>query len=237
MSDSSADELRLRVTEAQMRRALGPRDQASLASEPRPPSAPGGRAHAHRRHFVRDGEVPVSVVHHDDGGGTNKLDAARQALREQIAAREQVEQLLQEARATIQTLETELEHERIAREERVTRIERQLEEGRAARLQVEQERDEAIASCREAENRLREMMAVQEAQKPARQEGWRNHRPLGCRGVAGERGRFPWLAERHADQQPNEDRQNTRAPRVRLVPLNCDACMWTHRPGEVVLHR
>jgi len=45
---------------------------------------------------------------HDDGVGTNKLDAIRQALCEQIASREQAEQLLQEARATIQALQTKL---------------------------------------------------------------------------------------------------------------------------------
>jgi hypothetical protein len=103
-----------------------------------------------------------------------KLNAARQALSEQIAAREQVEQLLQEARATIQALETKLAHERIATEETVRRLgdERQvvarlLEEERGARQQAEQERDQAVAIRQEAEERLREVMAVQEAQKPS----------------------------------------------------------------------
>src|SRR5271165_3919775 len=100
MSDPSTDELRLRATEAQMRRALGLRDQPSSAPEPgSPPATTGTAAHPHRRRFVRDGEVPVSVVHHDDGARTNKLDAARQALREQMAAREQAERLLEEARS------------------------------------------------------------------------------------------------------------------------------------------
>lgn len=69
--------------------------------------------HPYRRRFARDGDVPVTVVHvhvhdHDDGAGINGIDAARQALREQVAAREQAEPLLQEARTTIQTLETKL---------------------------------------------------------------------------------------------------------------------------------
>jgi hypothetical protein len=153
MSDPPTDELRLRATEAQMRCALGLRDQPSSAPKPRsPPATTGTAAHPHRRRFVRDGEVPVSVVHHDDWAGTSKLDAARQALRVQMAAREQAERLLEEARVTIQALETQMAHERIANEEAVRQaederqaIEHQLAKERAARQQAEQERDEAIA--------------------------------------------------------------------------------------------
>jgi hypothetical protein len=88
MSDSSIDELRLRATEEQMRRALGLRENSSSAPQNAPPATPPGSPHSYRRRFVRDGEVPVTVVHrdHDDGAGINRIDAARQALREQVAA-------------------------------------------------------------------------------------------------------------------------------------------------------
>ena len=68
------------------------------------------------------------MVHrdHDAGAGINRIDAARQALREQVAAREQVDHLLHEARATIRTLETKLAHERIGRDEALRRLEDQL---------------------------------------------------------------------------------------------------------------
>jgi hypothetical protein len=129
--------------------------------------------HTRRRQFVRDGEVPVTVIHSDDQGGTNKLEAARQTLREQIAAREQAEQQLAEAQATIQALETQLAHERIAKEEALRRadIQRQevvsqLNEERAARQRAEQERDKAIADGQEAEDRVRAFMAAQEAHVP-----------------------------------------------------------------------
>jgi chromosome segregation ATPase len=127
--------------------------------------------HTHRRQFVRDGEVPVTVVHHDEAGGTNKLEAVRQTLREQSAAREQAQQQLAEARATIQALETQLAHERIAKEETLRRaevqrqeLEGQLEEERATRQQAEQERDKAIVDRREAEEQLRAMVATQTSQ-------------------------------------------------------------------------
>jgi hypothetical protein len=48
------------------------------------------------------------VVHHDDASGTNKLDAARQELQEQIVAREQMKRSLEEARVMIPMLEAQL---------------------------------------------------------------------------------------------------------------------------------
>src|ERR1700693_5133927 len=120
MSEISADELRLRATEVQMRRALGLQN-TSTTSATIVPSGLSSGTHPQRRRFVRDGEVPVTLIHRDpdEGVGTNKLDAARQALLEEIAAREHAEQLLQEARATIQDLQTKLAHERLAKEEAV----------------------------------------------------------------------------------------------------------------------
>ena len=114
----------------------------------------------------------------DDGANTNKLDATRQALREQIEAREHAEHLLQEAQATIHDLQTNLAHERLARDEAIQRAdgEKQLVEQalqraqdelaieRDCRQKAEQERDGAIAARQEAEERLREVLAPQDAQ-------------------------------------------------------------------------
>ena len=135
-------------------------------------TASPGASSPQRRRFVRDGEVPVSVIHRDqdDGASTNKLDATRQALREQIEAREQAEHLLQEAQATIRDLQTKLAHERLARDEAIQRVdsEKQVVEQalqrvqdelaieRACRQKAEQERDDAIAARQEAEERLRD---------------------------------------------------------------------------------
>jgi hypothetical protein len=158
MSDSSTDELRLRATEAQMRRALGLREGSASPPQNAPPATPAGAPHPYRRRFVRDGEVPVTLVHreHDDGAGINRIDAARQALREQVAAREQAEHLLQEARTTIQTLETKLAHERIGRDEALRRLEDELAAERTTRQQAEEDRDKAITARQDAEERLRE---------------------------------------------------------------------------------
>jgi hypothetical protein len=159
MSDPPTDELRLRVEEEQMRRALGLREGSSSAPQNVPPAAPPGAARPHRHRFVRDGEVPVTLVHHDhdDGSGINKIAAARQALHDQVAARERAEHLLQEARTTIQTLETKLAHERIGRDEALRCLADELAVERTARQQAEQDRDIALAARLDAEERLREV--------------------------------------------------------------------------------
>jgi chromosome segregation ATPase len=125
--------------------------------------------------------VPVSVIRRDqdDGANTNKLDVTRQALRDQIEARERAEHLLQEAQATIRDLQTKLAHERLAREEAIQRVvsERQVVERalqtvqeelaveRASRQKAGQERDNAIAHRQEAEERIQEMLATLDALK------------------------------------------------------------------------
>ena len=159
MSDPPTDELRLRVAEEQMRRALGLRENLSSVPQSAPPAAPARPAPPHRRRFVRDGEVPVTLVHHDhdDGAGINKITATRQALHEQVAARERAEHLLQEARATIQTLETKLAHERIGKDEALRRLADELAAERTARQRADQDRDIAIAARQDVEERLREV--------------------------------------------------------------------------------
>ena len=181
MTDSLSDDERLRATEAQMRRALGLHNTSQTQAIPLPATPSASASHPQRRRFVRDGEVPVSVIHRDQGdaSGTNALEAARQALREQVAAREHAEHLLQEAQATIHDLQTKLAHERLARDEAIQRadsekqvveqalqsVREELAAERAGRQKAEQERDEAIAARQEAEERMREVLAAKDARK------------------------------------------------------------------------
>ena len=164
-----------------MRRALGLHNTTPMQAATIPPTTSPGASSPQRRRFVRDGEVPVSLLHRDrDGGaGTNKLDATRPALREQVEARERAEHLLQEAEATVRDLQTKLAHERIAHEEAVCRMEGEMQvvepalqrvqdelaAERGCRQKAEQERDDAITARQEAEERLLELLAAQDAQK------------------------------------------------------------------------
>jgi hypothetical protein len=106
-----------------------------------PPTTSPVAASPQRRRFVRDGEVPVSVIHRDqdDGAGTNKLDATRQALREQVAAREHGEHMLQEAQATEAIQRVENEKQLV--EQALQRAHDELAIERASRQKAEQERD------------------------------------------------------------------------------------------------
>ena len=176
MSQSSPDDDRLGVTEAQMRRVLVLGDQPSLPPSNAPPSPTATGTHRPARRFIRDGEVPVTVLHRDqdDGATINKLEAARQALREQVAAREHAEQLLQEAQVTIRDLQTKLAHERLAGDEAVRRVESELQTvrqalqtaenelatQRVALVRAERDRDQAIAGRQKALERSRGTVAV-----------------------------------------------------------------------------
>jgi hypothetical protein len=134
MTDHSNDE----AAETQMRRALGLQSTASPPGDVAPPPAPAGPRRPARR-FARDGEVAVSVVHRDAAVGTNRLEAARQALQAQTAGREQAERRLVEAQETIRELQTQLAHARLAREEAVQRAaaEKQASEQALAALQAD----------------------------------------------------------------------------------------------------
>jgi hypothetical protein len=94
MTDSPSDDARLRATETKMRDALG------LRIDTLPRSSISG-SQPQRRRFVRDGEVPVTVIRRDHQPnrehGANQLDAARQAVRSEAAARERAERSVEEA--------------------------------------------------------------------------------------------------------------------------------------------
>jgi len=168
-----------------MRRALGLQGPPSADAKPTAPATASIGSHSsqpQRRRFVRDGEIPVTVVHrepgHDESTGTNQLYVARQALRAQTAAREEAERSLAEAQATVRDLQTKLAHERLAKDEIVQRAEsdrqayrqtlataqEELAVERAARETLEGERDEAVAERQAAEERLTQM-ACQQSQK------------------------------------------------------------------------
>jgi hypothetical protein len=162
MSEIGSDDLRLRATEEQMRRALGLRQGSSQVSSTSTP-------HTHRRHFARDGDVPVEILHgHDDNPRAYQLAALREALQAQNTVREEAERLLAEARQTIRDLQTKLGHERLAKEEAVRHVETVKREFEQAQQELKAEydlhtrtpgeRDQAIRGRQVAEDRVREAM-------------------------------------------------------------------------------
>jgi hypothetical protein len=163
-----------------MRHALGLHGRVPTRS-----SASGSQPQ--RRRFVRDGEVPVTVIrrdHQPDGGhGGNQLDAARQAIRSEATARERAERSLNEAQITIRDVQTKLGHERLAKDEALASVRRleietraaahaqetaeaELAAERLARRNAQHALAEALAGPQEAERRCRDAMAVEMARKP-----------------------------------------------------------------------
>jgi hypothetical protein len=188
MTESTPDEDRLRAAEGQMRRALGL--QHEVAQSPAPKNISAG-ANPQRRHFVRDGDVPVTIVHGEHGNSlVQQLDAARQALRMQTTAFEEADRALVEARNTIRDLRTKLAHESLAKDEagshadaeyqRIGRAlataQQELAAERAWREQAEAERDRAIARLRMEERPHQTAETAQhpngpEASRPPRRRG------------------------------------------------------------------
>jgi hypothetical protein len=131
--------------EQQMRRALGlygdaprPRPE-SERSEPAQRAGGGFMQGVHRRRFVQDGEVPVTVVRRDvpdaahPGTGqaaptSSRLQRVEAALAAETAGRERAERALHEAQAAVQALQTKIGHNDLAKNEATAASKRHLEE-------------------------------------------------------------------------------------------------------------
>jgi len=170
-----------------MRRALGLQGNTpSRALKPTPAAPSPNGKHSPRRRFVRDGDIPVTVVQRDsrhiDDPRANQLEAAREALRLEVAARELVERLLGEARSAIRSLQTKLAHECLAKDELLRNMERAAIEKiateralEAARAQIaaerkawesaEQQLEVASSARQKAEKLLRQINRALEDQK------------------------------------------------------------------------
>jgi hypothetical protein len=193
----------MQAAEARMRRALG-LDGEQLRSRPPQDRADGPlrqverfSSPGHKRRFVHDGEVPVTLVHglvsgrreQSDGNGarnganaqpTNRLEVAEAALAAEIATRERVERGLVEAQATVHDLQTKLGHADLARQEAVETLRRERESTAAVRASL-QELEAQVMAARQgqeaAERALAEMRepqtiqfdeVVEEAPRPRR---------------------------------------------------------------------
>jgi hypothetical protein len=131
--------------EQQMRRALGlygdtprPRPE-NERSEPAQRAGGGFMQGVHRRRFVQDGEVPVTVVRRDvpdaahSGGGqsaptSSRLQRVEAALAAETAGRERAERALHEAQAAAQALQTKIGHNELAKNEAIAASKRHLDE-------------------------------------------------------------------------------------------------------------
>jgi hypothetical protein len=171
----------MQAAEARMRRALG-LDGEQLRS--RPPQERGDTpqrtadrfsTQGHKRRFVHDGEVPVTLVHglvsgrreHADGNGsrpntnaqpTNRLEVAEAALAAEIATREKAERSFAEAQAAVHDLRTKLGHADLARQEAVETLRRERETTAGLRASL-QEAEEQVTAARQAHEAAEKALA------------------------------------------------------------------------------
>jgi len=177
----------MQAAEARMRRALG-LDGEQLRSRPAQeradsPQRPTDRfsAPGHKRRFVHDGEVPVTLVHglvsgrreHADGNGTrnggnaqptNRLEVAEAALAAEIATRERAERAFQEAQATVHDLQTKLGHAELARQEAVETLRREREATAGLRASIQEIEDQATTARQAQEAAERALADLRELQ-------------------------------------------------------------------------
>jgi hypothetical protein len=190
--------------EARMRQALG------LRNGPSGPQVPQRREAEQRgRRFVKDGEVPVVVVHSSREPGAegappvNRIAAAESLARTERNAREQAERALAEAQTTIQHLRTQLAHAEMAHREA-------LAAERRAREQAETALREATEARAAAEARATEVPHTPRRGRPRIVAAERLGAPYAEPSTAGEpivrrRGRPPKRAvqtEPEAEQEP-----------------------------------
>jgi hypothetical protein len=117
----------------------------------------GGNQGLHRRRFVQDGEIPVTVVRRDATADSNapqssRLQRTEAALAAETAARDRAERALHDAQAQISALQTKIGHAELSRVEAVDIARREREaatqlrefsEGFEEQLQAMQDRVES----------------------------------------------------------------------------------------------
>jgi hypothetical protein len=242
MTDSPPDDARLRATETQMRHALGLRGDTPLRS-----SAIGSQPQRHR--FVRDGEVPVTVIrrdHQPDGEhGANQLDAARQAIRSEATAKERAERSLNETHITIRDLQTKLAHERLAKDEALETVRRLETETRVAaqaletaevelsaellaRCNAEDALAEALESGMEAERRPRDANAARTVHKRSKPSMARRA-AVGPLGAASDDGDAPGSV---VELQAGEASTNTRMVEAPTIVDDKGSTIQARRRGR-----
>lgn len=176
--------------ESAMRRALGllgetrPRPEAER-TEP-PPRAPerfGGGLH--RRRFVQDGDVQVTVLRRDPATEasphraasaaptSSRLQRAEAALATETAARAQAERALADAQAAVRDLQTKIGHADLAKNEAVDALRREREEIAGLRHELDTLRAE-LAEARqrtaEAERQAAEFEDLVAEERQARRD-------------------------------------------------------------------
>jgi hypothetical protein len=163
--------------ESQMRKALGllgePHRQRPEAERGEPPVRLNDRFSGglHRRRFVQDGDIPVTVLRRDQGyevpahrgvaapqaPTSSRLQRTEAALAAETAAREKAERSLSETQSVVRDLQTKIGHAELAKNEAIEALLREREamaelraEGEAREERLHEAQEQAHAAERNA---------------------------------------------------------------------------------------
>lgn len=171
--------------ESQMRRALGllgdsPRHRTEPdRSEQQGRSGGSFNGGLHRRRFVQDGDIPVTVLRrepvHDTPAAriaapvnvpsSSRLQRTEAALAAETAARDKAERSLSEAYAVVRDLQTKIGHAELAKNEAIESLRREREAANAMRGEAEawearlREAEERALSAEDAANEVQDQLA------------------------------------------------------------------------------
>ena len=241
----NADNNPLPDVEAQMRRALGlyggmrPRMDNERTEQPVRMmdrfGPQGGNQGLHRRRFVQDGEIPVTVVRRDPladnapAPQSSRLQRTEAALAAETAARERAERALHDAQAQIATLQTKIGHADLARAEAVD-IARRERDAAATLREFSYSFNEQIHLLKEqletADNARRTLQAAVSDERAARKSAERALRDANDRADRAEAALSLLEQEQEEAAQPEvETRRETwtrpvvaRAPEIVTPP-------------------
>jgi hypothetical protein len=170
----AADQGPIDEAESQMRKALGllgesPRHRQD-ADRLEQPSRMGDRFNGglHRRRFVQDGDVPVTVLRRDVGHEvpahrgiaapaaptSSRLQRTEAALAAETAAREKAERSLAETQSIVRDLQTKIGHAELAKSEAIDTLQRERESLVQLRGEIDardERLQEALEQARSAE--------------------------------------------------------------------------------------
>ena len=220
--------------EAQMRRALGLHGEGHRSRPDGDRQEPGQRMGGggftqglHRRRFVQDGEVPVTVVRRDpvelpggapSGPTSSRLQRVEAALAAELAARDKADRALQETQAALQALRTKIGHHELERNEAVTTGRRDREENVSLReeLAAARERLSGVEPRAEAaEAALRDLRSELNRERRARETAERR-----LENTMAERRSENAMAERRLENAMAERRLETASAERRLETVS-----------------
>lgn len=217
----AAETSQMADAEAQMRRALG-LFGAGSRSKPeggdRQDTTPrmGDRFNpaAHRRRFVQDGDIPVTVVRRDNsadaaaGPSSSRLQRVETALTAETAARQHAERALADAMNQNRELQTKCGHAELIRAEATEALKREREESTALRAAAA----EQAGQLQNAEERA---AAAEEAQEQSRAS---LHEERSVRKSAERALRDAVAAREQAEELLAEQQENEAAIPALLAP-------------------